>query len=359
MAVCLFTYILQRDHLKSDHKLEALVSRESSFLFNNVVLLAACFTVLWGTLFPVLSEFVQGNKVTVSAPFYDRVAVPIGLFLLFLTGIGPLLAWRSTSLRSIRKNFIVPAAVGLAVGVAVMFAGVHPWALFEGKTGQFYSWVTFVLAAAVTTAIGAEFFRGARVIQRHTGKNLFSAVVQLTRRNTRRYGGYLVHFGVVVIFIGFAGSAFNQNKEAELNYKQSMTIGPYRLQCLDYSEDTNPNYDTEYALLNVYRDGKFITQLDPSKRFYEASQQVSTIVANRSTPLWDLYVIYAGKDDQTGQPIIRAFLNPLVMWIWIGVMIVVLGTLLALVPNSQPASSVERASRQAGNELGAARKAGV
>jgi cytochrome c-type biogenesis protein CcmF len=359
MAVCLFTYILQRDHLKSDHKLEGLVSRESSFLFNNVVLLAACFTVLWGTLFPVLSEFVQGNKVTVSAPFYDRVAVPIGLFLLFLTGIGPLLAWRSTSLRSIRKNFIVPVAAGAVCGVAVMFAGVHPWALFQGKTGQFYAWVTFVLAATVTTAIGSEFLRGALVIQRHTGKNLFSAVVQLTRRNTRRYGGYLVHFGVVVIFIGFAGSAFNQNQEAELNYKQSMTIGPYRLQCLDYSEDTNPNYDTEYALLNVYRDGKFITQLDPSKRFYEASQQVSTIVANRSTPLWDLYVIYAGKDDQTGQPIIRAFLNPLVMWIWIGVMIVVLGTLLALVPNSQPASSVERASRQSESELGAARKAGV
>jgi len=359
MAVCLFTYILQRDHLKSDHKLEALVSRESSFLFNNVVLLAACFTVLWGTLFPVLSEFVQGNKVTVSAPFYDRVAVPIGLFLLFLTGIGPLLAWRSTSLRSIRKNFIVPAAVGAAFGVAVMFVGVHPWVIFQGDTGPFYSWVTFVLAAAVTTAIASEFFRGARVIQRHTGKNLFAAVVQLTRRNTRRYGGYLVHFGVVVIFIGFAGSAFNQSKEAELNFKQSMTVGPYRLQCLDYSEDTNPNYDTEYALLNVYRDGKFITQLDPSKRFYEASQQVSTIVANRSTPLWDLYVIYAGKDDQTGQPIIRAFLNPLVMWIWIGVIIVALGTLLALVPNSQPASAVERGSRQSERELAPARKAGV
>ncbi len=358
-AVCLFTYILHRDHLKSDHKLEALVSRESSFLFNNVVLLAACFTVLWGTLFPVLSEFVQGNKVTVSAPFYDRVAVPIGLFLLFLTGIGPLLAWRSTSLRSIRKNFIVPAAVGAACGIAVLFAGVHPWTIFQGDQGPFYSWITFMLAAAVTTAIGSEFLRGARVIQRHTGKNLFSAVVQLTRRNTRRYGGYLVHFGVVVIFIGFAGSAFNQSKEAELNYKQSMTIGPYQLQCLDYSEDTNPNYDTEYALLNVYRDGKFITQLDPAKRFYEASQQVSTIVANRTTPLWDLYVIYAGKDDQTGQPIIRAFLNPLVMWIWIGVFLVVLGTLIALVPNSQPASAVERASRQAEDELGATRKAGV
>lgn len=359
LAVCLFTYILQRDHLKSDHKLEALVSRESSFLFNNVVLLAACFTILWGTLFPVLSEFVQGNKVTVSAPFYDKIAVPIGCFLLFLTGIGPLLAWRSTSLRSIRKNFIVPAVVGAVAGVVVIFAGVHPWSILTGEDGPFYSWITFMLAAFVTTAIASEFLRGARVIQRHTKKNLLSAIVQLTRRNTRRYGGYLVHFGVVVIFIGFAGSAFNQSKEAELNYKQSMTIGPYRLQCLDYSEDTNPNYDTEYALLNVYRDGKYVTQLDPSKRFYEASQQVSTIVANRSTPLWDLYVIYAGKDQQTGQPIIRAFLNPLVMWIWVGVLIVILGTGIALVPNSQPSSAVDRASREATDSELVGRKAAV
>ncbi len=108
LAVCLFTFVLQRDHLKSEHKLESLVSRESSFLFNNLVLLAACFTVLWGTLFPVISEYVQGNKVTVGAPFYNRVAVPVGLFLLFLTGIGPILAWRSTSFKSIRKNFVLP-----------------------------------------------------------------------------------------------------------------------------------------------------------------------------------------------------------------------------------------------------------
>ena len=118
-----------------------------------------------------------------------------------------------------------------------------------------------------------------------------------------------------------------------------MNIGPYRLECLDYSEDTNPNYDTEYALLNVYRDGKFVTQLDPAKRFYQASQQASTIVAERSTPEWDLYVVYAGKDPQTGQPIIRAHLNPLVMWIWVGVLIVIWGTLIALVPSMQPGSA--------------------
>src|SRR5579883_1103249 len=213
LAVCLFTYILQRDHLKSEHKLESLVSRESSFLFNNLVLLAACFTILWGTLFPVLSEYVQGNKVTVGPPFYNRVAVPIGLFLLFLTGIGPLLAWRSSSFKSIRKNFILPVVAAFVTAIVLIATGMRPWQ----DSGAFYSLVAWSLAAMVTTAVASEFLRGARVIQRHTGQNLLASMVQLTRRNTRRYGGYIVHFGVVVIFIGLAGSAFNQSKEQELD----------------------------------------------------------------------------------------------------------------------------------------------
>jgi cytochrome c-type biogenesis protein CcmF len=348
LAVCTFTYILHRDHLKAENKLESLVSRESSFLFNNVVLLAACFTVLWGTFFPVLSEFVQGNKVTVSAPFYNRVAVPIGLFLLFLTGIGPMLAWRSASLRSIRRNFIVPSIAGLATAIVIIFCGVHPWEIFTtSDQGSFYSWVAFSLAAFVTTAVGSEFLRGAHVIQRHTGKNLFASMVQLTRRNTRRYGGYIVHFGVVVIFIGLAGRAFNQTHEQELGFKQSFHLGPYRIECLDYSQDSNPNYDTEFALLDVYRNGKKITRLSPELRFYTASQQTSTIVANHSTPAWDLYVIYAGKNPDTGQPIIKAFLNPLVMWIWIGVAIVVAGTGVALLPNMTAALASARTRTQA------------
>ena len=334
LAVCLFTYILQRDHLKAENKLESLVSRESSFLFNNLVLLAACFTVLWGTLFPVLSEYVQGNRVTVGAPFYNRVAVPIGLFLLFLTGIGPLLAWRSSSFKSVRKNFVLPLIAALVTAVVVIVCGVRPWEIFTtSDQGSFYAFFAFVLGAMVVTAIGSEFMRGAGVISRHTGQSLFASVVQLTRRNTRRYGGYIVHFGVVVIFIGIAGSAFNQSKEQELGFKQSVNIGPYRVECLSYSQDSNANYDTEYALLDVYRGDKKVTQLAPEKRFYSASQQPSTIVANHSTLAWDLYVIYAGKNPDNGQPIIKIFLNPLVAWIWIGVGIVVFGTAVALVPN--------------------------
>ncbi|HEV2280148.1 MAG TPA: heme lyase CcmF/NrfE family subunit [Acidobacteriaceae bacterium] len=344
LAVCTFTFILNRDHLKTEHHLESLVSRESSFAFNNLVLLVACFTILWGTLFPVLSEYVQGYRVTVSAPWYNRIGVPVGVFLLFLTGIGPLLAWRSTSMRSIRRNFVIPGIAAAIIAIVSIPLGVHPWTIFTtGEQGAFYAWITFALGAFVITAIFAEFFRGARVIQRHTGQNLLASVVQLTRRNTRRYGGYIVHFGVVLMFIGFAGQAFNTSKQMTMNFKQSMFIGPYRIECEDFSQDTNANYDTTFAMLNVYnRSGKLVTKLAPELRFYQASQQPQTMVTNYSTPAWDLYVIFAGTDPSTGQPVIKAFLNPLVMWIWIGLVITVIGTAIALVPNLSAALASQR-----------------
>jgi cytochrome c-type biogenesis protein CcmF len=326
------------DHLKSENKLESLVSRESSFLFNNLVLLAACFTVLWGTLFPILSEYVQGSKVTVGAPFYNRVNIPVGLFLLFLTGIGPLLAWRSTSLRSIRRNFILPS-IAMGVALVVLIAiGVRPWSAGDDMQSQFFSLVALTLAAGVITAIAAEFLRGANVVARQARDrgermNLLGATVLLVRRNTRRYGGYLVHFGIVVMFIGIAGGAFNQSHEQEMGYGDSMTMGPYKVVCQSFTQDSNKNYDTEYALLDVYRGGKKIKQLAPEKRFYQASQTSSTMVAMHSTLASDLYVIYEGKNPDTDRPIIKVFLNPLMNWIWIGVLIVVMGTFVALVPN--------------------------
>jgi cytochrome c-type biogenesis protein CcmF len=332
-AVCLFTFFKQKDHLKSENRLESLVSRESSFLFNNLILLAACFTVLWGTLFPVLSEYVQGTKVTMGAPFYNRVNLPIGLFLLFLTGIGPLLAWRSTSLRSIRRNFILPSvAMGVAL-VVLLAVGVRPWESGDDWQATLFSLVTFTLAAGVITAIGAEFLRGASVVATQTGKNLLASTVLLVRRNTRRYGGYIVHFGIVVMFIGIAGGAFNQSHEQEMGFGDTLMLGPYRLVCQSFTQDSNKNFDTEYALLDVFRGGKKITQLAPERRFYQASQTSSTMVALHSTLASDLYVIYEGRNPDTDKPIIKVFLNPLMNWIWIGVLIVVAGTFLALVPN--------------------------
>jgi cytochrome c-type biogenesis protein CcmF len=337
-AVCLFTYLRQRDHLRVEHRLESLASRESSFLFNNLVLLALCFTILWGTLFPIISEYVQGTKVTVGPPFYNRVALPIGLFLLFLTGIGPLLAWRSTSLLSVRRNFVLPVIAFVMAAAVLMIAGVRPWE----DVSYLYALMALSLGAFVFVAIASEFVRGAAVIREQSGMNLASAMVRLTRRNTRRYGGYIVHLGVVLIFIGIAGAAFNQQREQEMGFGDRLDIGPYTLVNQSYSQDSNLNYDTEYALLDVYKHGRKITRLNPERRFYIASQQTATMVANHSTLARDLYVIYAGKDTDTDRPIIKVFLNPLVAWIWIGVGVVAFGTLLALVPSLKPATPETR-----------------
>ncbi len=216
LAVCIFPAYVLYGHLKTEHHLESLVSRESSFLFNNLVLLTACFVILWGTLFPILSEYVEGSKVTVGAPFYNRVAVPIGLFLLFLTGVGPLLPWRATSFRAIKRNFVLPVLALWATVIVCIAVGANPWKDGSFDQGNFYAIVGFGLAAAVMTAITAEFLRGAAVISRQTGRNLLSATWLLTRRNTRRYGGYLVHIGVVVVVVGLCGSAFNRSQESEL-----------------------------------------------------------------------------------------------------------------------------------------------
>ncbi len=272
------------------------MSRESSFLFNNLVLLAACFTVLWGTLFPVLSEYVQGSKVTVGAPFYNRVNLPIGLSLLLLTGVGPLLAWRSTSLRSIRRNFVLPGVAIVLTAAALMIGGIRPWQDGDDMAGD-------VLFADCVFAWGRGDDGDLRGVSARCGRGsgadgpgLVPSMLLLVRRNTRRYGGYLVHFGIAVMFIGIAGGAFNQSHEQEMGFGDQMRMGPYRLVCQSFTQDSNATYDTEYALLDVYRGGKKVTQMAPEKRFYQASQTNSTMVANHSTLASDLYVIYEGQE---------------------------------------------------------------
>jgi cytochrome c-type biogenesis protein CcmF len=350
-AVCLFTFFRQKDHLQSENRLESLVSRESSFLFNNLILLASCFTVLWGTLFPVISEYVQGSKVTMGPPFYNRVMVPIGLGLILLTGIGPLLAWRSTSLRAIRRNLVLPCSVILGTAAILMATGLRPWAE-DDPTSSIYALVCLSLSAGVLTAIVTEFFRGANVVRTQsrlaegglpgqTGRNLLSSAILLTRRNTRRYGGYLIHFGIVVMFIGLAGAAFNQSREMEMGFGDSVSIGSWKLVCQSYSQDTNANYDTDYALLDLYHGGKKVTQLSPERRVYFPDTdhaQASTIVAIHSTLARDLYVVYEGRNQGSDRPTIKVFLNPLVNWIWIGVGIVIFGTAIALSPSLRPGS---------------------
>jgi len=323
LAVCIVAWYKNRDYLRSDNQLDSLVSRESSFLFNNLILLAACFAVLWGTLFPIFSEWITGNKISVGAPFFDKVNVPIALFLIFLTGVGPLLAWRKTSLDGLRRNFAWPAAVGVASGIAAYIFGFR----------NFYALICLILSVFVTLTIFSEFYRGARVISARDHTDIFTSARELTMRNTRRYGGYIVHFGMIVIFIGIMGSAFNKDVERQMHVGDTMTIGPYSLVVQNYDEDTNANYDAQRATMEVFRDGKSVMMLYPERRTYSASQVTETIVAVESSPLRDLYVVYSGISPDTNQPVIHAYLNPLVKWIWFGGVIVVLGTGLAMLPN--------------------------
>ncbi len=341
LAVCIFTYVLQRSHLKTEHQLESLVSRESSFLFNNLMLLTACFVILWGTLFPILSEYVQGSKVTVGAPFYNAVAVPIGLFLLLLTGVGPLLPWRATSLKAIKRNFVLPSIALWSTVIVCLVAGANPWQDGTFSQGRFYAMVAFALSAAVLTAIVSEFLRGAAVISRQTGRNVFAALWLLTRRSTRRYGGYMVHIGVVIVVIGLAGSAFNRSAEKEMAFHDQLNIGPYTLVQVGSSQDANANFDSDYAVLDVYKGGKKVFQMTPEQRFYHLGEgiQPQTMVAIHSVPEWDLYVVFEGINQDTSQPIIKAFLNPLVGWIWFGLAVIVFGTFVALVPSLTPATA--------------------
>ena len=220
---------------------------------------------------------------------------------------------------------------------------MRPWKDGEFDNGNFYALVAFAVSASVMTAILSEFLRGAGVISRQTGRNLFAATWLLIRRNTRRYGGYLIHIGVVIVVIGLAGAAFNRSEERELGPSRQddasalthwSASGSRRIRTL--------NYNSDYAMLDVYENGKKQFQMSPEKRVYLVSGQPQTMVAIHSVPSWDLYVVYEGTNPDTGQPIIKAFLNPLVSWIWAGVALIVFGTFIALVPSLTPATAALR-----------------
>jgi cytochrome c-type biogenesis protein CcmF len=337
LGVCFAAYWRNRDYLRSDNQLDSLMSRESSFLFNNLILLVACVAVLSGTLFPVLSEWVQGTQISVGAPFFNKVNLPIGLFLLFLTGVGPLLAWRKTSAASLRRNFGGPSLLAILAGGIGVALGLR----------HFYVTMSLILSVFVTLTILQEFYRGARVIAARTGANLFSSVATLTMRNTRRYGGYVIHLGIVLIFVGIAGSAFNQDKQMDMPPGAQMQIGPYVLTHQTFDTTPSVNYTSERATIAVDRDGQQSIMLYPERRFYPSNEESGTMVAIYSTLKEDLYVVYAGRSPETQQPVIHAYLNPLVKWIWLGGVVVVFGTILALVPNRQAVLAVRAAAEAA------------
>ncbi|MGC2230634.1 MAG: cytochrome c-type biogenesis CcmF C-terminal domain-containing protein, partial [Candidatus Acidiferrum sp.] len=341
-VVCVVAYVKNSDYLKSENHLDAIVSRESSFLFNNLVLLVACVAVVSGTLFPVFSELLTGNRISVGAPFFNKVNIPLGLLLLFLTGVGPLLAWRKTSLESLRRNFAGPSIVGLVAGVIIFALGYR----------DPYSLVCFTLCFFVAATIVMEFFRGARVVRARSGASYLTSAMELTMRNTRRYGGYIVHMGMVFVFIGLAGQAFNQNVQKTLEPGSSMQIGKYTLVLQNADTKPEANYTGFRLIVEVLEGGKPLMMLYPERRVFQTNGETGTMVAIYSTLREDLYVVYAGQSPDSKLPVIHAYLNPLVKWIWFGGVIVVFGTLVALLPNRRAVLVLTAAQQPAAEPLG-------
>jgi len=323
LAVCLGAYLWNRDYLKSENQLDSIVSRESSFLFNNLLLLVSCIAVLSGTLFPVFSEWITGDRISVGAPFFNKVNIPTGLLLLFLTGVGPLLAWRKTSTESLKRNFGWPLAIGVIVGVVAFATGFR----------EYYSLVCLILCIFVAATILLEFYRGAKVIGARSGASLVPSAIELTMRNTRRYGGYIVHMGMVFVFIGLSGAAFNRDVQKEMQLGDSMQIGPYTLVLQSFDMKPEKNYTAQRMIVEVLKGNEPKMMLYPEKRKFSTTEENGTMVAIHSTLKEDLYVVFAGTSQDTQLPVIHAFLNPLVKWIWFGGVVVVFGTLVALLPN--------------------------
>ncbi|MCI0421256.1 MAG: heme lyase CcmF/NrfE family subunit [Acidobacteria bacterium] len=340
LMISLSAYLLltRLDSLKSENRLDSVVSRESSFLFNNLILLASMFAVLWGTIFPIITEYLQNEKRTVSAPFYNKVNVPIGLFLLFLTGVGPLLAWRKTSMQSLKRNFTLPTLAALLTGAIFFSFGMR----------HFYSMMCLILCVFVMATILAEFHRGARA-RRRQGESYLEALWILTFRNTRRYGGYIVHMGMVFLFVGFAGAGFNQEIQKEMAPGESLEIGNYSLTLEQVKNADNANYASAVGILTVYQNGKLVDTLLPERRFYRAREEPTTEVALRSGLKEDLYVVLAGFNPSNTKAIVHVYLNPLVTWIWIGGLVFMLGTVVCLIPDRHE-KALQKAAVPAGVE---------
>jgi cytochrome c-type biogenesis protein CcmF len=311
-------------YLKSEARLESVVSRESSFMFNNLILVASCFAVLWGTMFPVISEAVTGEKISVDAPFFNRINIPIGLALIFLTGIGPLIAWRRSSLESLKRAFLVPtvAAVVLMIGLGIFGVYEHPFAL-----------VSFGLCMFVTATIVSEFWKGASAIRAKDGVGLIPAAITLTHRNTRRYGGYLVHMGIVFMFIGYTGAAFNHDVTKEAAPGESFQISHYNVHVLNIESGENDTYAWQRLAVAVSRNGTALGTLYPERRLYKASQQPTSEVSIRRRLNEDFYINFAGLSADNQRAVIQAYAFPLVSWIWIGFWVLAFGTIVCLIPN--------------------------
>jgi cytochrome c-type biogenesis protein CcmF len=331
-AASLALYVTRLPLLVAEARLESLVSREASFLFNNLLFVGIAFSVFWGTLFPILSELVKGVKVTVGPPFFNEVNVPLGLALLALTGIGPLIAWRRASLPNLERQFAVPVTAGVFTLLILLLTGMR----------EVYALLAIALGAFVLGTVVQEFARGTGARHRQYGEPYLLALGRLLARNRRRYGGYIVHTGMVVLFVAFAGMAFKTETEATLRPGESASLkspygATYTFTHLGISQYDALNRQVTAAAVEVRRDGRLIGMLNPEKRqhmdsFGRPTSQPSTEPSIMSMLREDLYVVLGGVVNGTEQAVFRFTINPLVWWVWYGGMIVALGGVIVMWP---------------------------
>ena len=313
---------LRRPQLQSEHRLDAVLSRESSFLFNNLILVGMAFAVFWGTIFPILSEAVRGVKITVGPPFFNQVNIPIGLALLALTGICPLIAWRKASKKNLQRNFTIPLIAGVIAAVVLVIFGIR----------SMYPVLSFALSAFVLVTILLEFYRGTAARARISGRGWLAALWDLTMRNKRRYGGYIVHLGVIMIFVGITGSsAFQQEKTLTMAVGDSVSIGDYVVYYEGLEDQSDEHAQVVAARMRVEKNGEMLGTLYPARQKHLNHDPVSE-VAIRQTLKEDLYLILAGWDEKQ-RASVKVLVIPLVAWIWIGGVVMIIGTLIALGPD--------------------------
>jgi len=311
--------------LESEHKIESVLCRENTFLAQNVLLVGIAFTVLLGTTFPLLAEAVRGTKLSIQAPFFNTIIAPMGYLLLLLMGVGTLIAWRKSSWEGLRRNFKNPLILA-TVGTVFL-------AWFLADRNLLWSVHTiFWLTIFVTSTIVLEIVKAVQAKSSQTKSNFIIGLFYVIARNPRRYGGLLIHFGVVLMFLGFAGTFFKVERNMTLEPGVPQQIGEYSLEFKQMEEYKVGNATHRASIVEVYdKEGDFLEVLKPAKSFYPTQPQPLTEVAIRRSFLEDLYLIFSSENgEEQGSITLRVFINPLVGWAWMALPVFTLGVGLSL-----------------------------
>ena len=322
-----FGFVIKRmPELRSRATLDSWISREAAFTVNNWILLFAAFFILFATMFPTISEAVAHERITVGPPFFNKWMVPIGLVLLFLTGVGPLIAWRKATVSHLRYQFLWPSVAALVAIVIALACG-----LGEAPAGV----ICFGFCAFTAATITQEFARGVGVRKRNTGQDAVSALMGMVIRGKRRYGGYIVHVGIVLMFIGFAGTAYKKEGDVKLVPGGDATIGKYTVHFTRIAHEEDRQKEMVTAEITAFKDGKEIDHLRPAKWFFHNHEsEPTTEVAIRRGPAEDLYITLGNYDLAEGNVTLKLVVNPVVDWIWFGFMLLAIGTGIALLPDA-------------------------